>query len=96
MKLRSITSLFSPTRSILSSYTFSSGVHIPQPTATTTTTYPSILEVMKQYAGELERAGTMEQLIPRKFTEKNLKRITLNQRFSQNNNHLTSLNKAFS
>lgn len=38
----------------------------------------------------------MEAMIPRQFNEQKLINLSLNQRFSQGNNHISSLNKTFS
>lgn len=53
-----------------------------------------ILHVLKTYAQELEQSHIMEKMIPRKYTEDNLASLTYNQRFTQQNNHLNSLNYA--
>lgn len=38
----------------------------------------------------------MESMIPRQFSEDELLKLSLNQRFSQGTNHIQSLNKTFS
>jgi geranylgeranyl pyrophosphate synthase len=38
----------------------------------------------------------MEEMLPREFSEEKLVRLSRNQRFSQGNNHIQSLNKTFS
>lgn len=52
--------------------------------------------ILKKYSEELAQSKAMESMIPRQFSEHELLKLSLNQRFTQGNNHIQSLNKTFS